>query len=97
MARRLGAEEQWLAAVRSESPESDNASTGSLDGLDESWELALHYAELVNESGHSVSDADYQALAKHWDDGEIIELTLVIGLFSYFNRFNDALRIEITK
>jgi alkylhydroperoxidase family enzyme len=93
----LGAEERWLAAVCSESTESDKASTGSLDGLDESWKLALHYAELVNESGHSVSDADYQALAKHWDDGEIIELTMVIGLFNYFNRFNDALRVEITK
>ena len=29
--------------------------------------------------------------------GEIVEITLVAGLFSYFNRFIDALRVEITK
>ena len=32
----------------------------------------------------------------HFDDGQIVELAAVIGLFNYFNRFNDALRVEIT-
>ena len=32
----------------------------------------------------------------HFDEGEIVELAAVIGLFNYFNRFNDALQIPIT-
>lgn len=39
----------------------------------------------------------YAALAEHWDQGEIVEITTVVGLFAYFNRFNDALRVEVTK
>jgi alkylhydroperoxidase family enzyme len=97
LARRLGAKEQWLVAVRRETPETDAVGPGSEDGLEGGWKAALRYAELVTESGHSVSDADYAELAKYWDDGELIELTLVVGLFSYFNRFNDALRVEITR
>ncbi len=65
--------------------------------MDQGWALALRYAELVTESGHSVSDDDYEKLAAHWDDSELVEITMVIGLFSYFNRFNDALRVEITR
>ncbi len=34
---------------------------------------------------------------RNFDDGQIVELAAVIGLFNYFNRFNDALRVEITK
>ena len=36
-------------------------------------------------------------LAAGWDEGQIVEITQVIGLFSYFNRFNNALRVDITK
>ncbi|UCG84973.1 MAG: hypothetical protein JSW71_13605 [Gemmatimonadota bacterium] len=86
-----------MTAVRPEIPESDSADPGSLEDMEENWRQALHYAELVNESGHSVSDDDYRAMAQHWNDGDIIEITLVVGLFSYFNRFNDALRVEVTR
>jgi len=61
------------------------------------WVAALRYAELMTRSAHDVNDDAYAALKSHWDDGEIVEITMVIGLFSYFNRFNDALRVEITK
>jgi alkylhydroperoxidase family enzyme len=37
------------------------------------------------------------AVARHWNEGEIVEITMVIGLFAYFNRFNDALRVEVTR
>lgn len=97
MARRLGANEEWIAAVRSESPEQHPRAKPSLDGMDESWKVALRYAELVTDSGHSVTDEDYAELARHWSEGEIVEITMVIGLFAYFNRFNDALRVEVTR
>ena len=97
MARRLDAQESWLAAVRRETPEDGSTADASLDGLEEGWKLALQFGELITDSGHAVTDDDYRELAKHWSDAEIVELTLVAGLFSYFNRFNDALRVEVTK
>jgi len=44
-----------------------------------------------------VSDELYARLRGMWDDGEIVEITLVIGMAEYFNRFNDSLRVEPTK
>jgi alkylhydroperoxidase family enzyme len=52
---------------------------------------------LVTDSGHAVGDRDYEGLSQHWGDAHILEITLVAGLFSYFNRVNDALRVEVTK
>ena len=97
MARRLGATEDWISAIRPETPLQADAGPGSLDGLDEGWRTALEFAELVTESGHAVDADAYTRLARHWSEPEIVEITLVAGLFSYFNRFNDALRVEITK
>lgn len=97
MARRLGATEEWIAAARVEAPEGRPRAEPSLDGMEESWKAALRYAELVAESGHAVTDPDFAALARHWNEGEIVEITMVIGLFAYFNRFNDALRVEVTR
>jgi alkylhydroperoxidase family enzyme len=68
-----------------------------LDGVEESWQVAIRYAEQVTESGRSVSDAVYRRLAEYWDEGQLVEITLVVGLFAYFNRFNDALPVEVTR
>jgi len=65
--------------------------------MEPGWTLALRYAELVTESGHAVDDSVYDKLAGFWDEAQLVEITMVIGLFSYFNRFNDALRVEITR
>jgi alkylhydroperoxidase family enzyme len=43
-----------------------------------------------------VDEELWAELRFHYDEGEIIEMAAVIGLFNYFNRFNDALRVEIT-
>jgi alkylhydroperoxidase family enzyme len=97
LARRLGAREEWLRAVRREAPETASAGPASLDGLPRAWIAAMRYAELVNESGHAVTDEAYAALARCWDEGQIVEITAVVGLFAYFNRFNDALRVPVTR
>jgi alkylhydroperoxidase family enzyme len=97
LARRLGATEDWLAALRKETPESEDSGSGSEEGLEPGWVAAIRYAEVVNQDGHLVTDSLYEELAAHWDEGEIIEITMVIGLFAYFNRVNDALRVDITK
>lgn len=52
---------------------------------------------MVHGSGHDVTDPLYARLRAAWDEGQIVELTLVTGMAEYFNRFNDALRVEPTK
>ncbi len=57
---------------------------------------ALDLAERVtHDSG--VDDDFWNELRKFYDEGEIVELLAAIGLFNYFNRFNNALRMEPTK
>ena len=38
-----------------------------------------------------------RSCAATYSEGEIIELAAAIGLFNYFNRFNDVLKMEPTK
>lgn len=65
--------------------------------LDRGSRVALEYADVVHRSGHDVSDELYARLSDSWDAGQIVEITLVIGMTEYFNRFNDSLRVEPTK
>jgi len=57
---------------------------------------ALRLAERVTHDAHTVNDKLFGELRRHFDEGEIIELLAAIGLFNYFNRFNDALTMEPT-
>jgi alkylhydroperoxidase family enzyme len=63
----------------------------------EKEKAALRLAERVTVNAHTVDDQFFAELRKHFDEGEIIELLAAIGLFNYFNRFNDALQMEPTK
>jgi len=58
---------------------------------------ALRLAERMTSDSHTIDDALFAELRKHFDEGEVIELLASIGLFNYFNRFNDALQMEPTK
>lgn len=58
---------------------------------------ALRLAESVTRDAHTVDDALWNELRQHFDEGEMVELLCAIGLFNYFNRFNDALAMEPTK
>ena len=58
---------------------------------------ALHLAETVTRDANSLSDEQFSELRSFYDEGEIVELLCSIGLFNYFNRFNNALHMEPTK
>jgi uncharacterized peroxidase-related enzyme len=58
---------------------------------------ALRLAETVTRDAHAVSDEQWVGLRNCYSEGEIVELLCAIGLFNYFNRFNDALGMEPTK
>lgn len=63
----------------------------------EKEKAALRLAERVTRDAHTVDDQLWSELRRHFDEGEIVELLAAIGLFNYFNRFNDALQMEPTK
>jgi len=58
---------------------------------------ALRLAETVTRDSNSVTDEHFAELRGFYSEGEIVELLCAIGLFNYFNRFNNALRMEPTK
>ncbi len=88
MARRHG----WTDA------QIDNlADFGQRSDFNDAEKAALDLAERVTRDPHEVDDAFWAELRRHYDEGEIIELLAAIGLFNYFNRFNDALHMEPTK
>jgi len=75
----------------------DRAGGAALERLEPGWRAALEYADIVHVSGHLVTDDLYAKLRAAWDEGQIVEITLVIGMTEYFNRFNDSLRVEPTR
>jgi uncharacterized peroxidase-related enzyme len=58
---------------------------------------ALRLAEAVTRDANAVSGEQFAELRGFYSEGEIVELLCAIGLFNYFNRFNNALRMEPTK
>jgi alkylhydroperoxidase family enzyme len=93
LARQRGASAELVEAIQDRGERPGEA----IERLDAGWRAALEYADVVHRSGHDVSDQLYGRLRAAWDDGQIVEITLVIGMTEYFNRFNDSLRVEPTK
>src|SRR6266705_6156426 len=54
---------------------------------------ALRFAEIMTTSARDVDEALWDELQAYFDDGELVEIATVIGLFNFFNRFADALQI----
>jgi alkylhydroperoxidase family enzyme len=57
----------------------------------------LRFAERVTLDSNNVDEQLWTELRKHFDEGQIVELTMAAGLFNYFNRFNNALQMEPTR
>jgi uncharacterized peroxidase-related enzyme len=58
---------------------------------------ALSLAEQMTLDSNHIPDEFFDRLHQFYDEGEIVELMAAIGMFNYFNRFNNALQIEPTK
>jgi uncharacterized peroxidase-related enzyme len=67
------------------------------DDFSPAEKAALRLAETVTRNANAVSDEQFAELRSFYSEGEIVELLCAIGLFNYFNRFNNALRMEPTK
>ncbi len=60
-------------------------------------QVALRFAEQMTLDAKAVSDDLWRELEAHFEEPQIVELAAVAGLFNFFNRFNDALQVEITQ
>ena len=58
---------------------------------------AISLAERMTTDAHGVDEEVWATLREHFDEGQVVELAAVIGLFNYFNRFNEALHVEVTQ
>jgi uncharacterized peroxidase-related enzyme len=59
--------------------------------------VAIHLAEVMTLDAHRYSEAEFARLRSFFSEGEVVELMAAIGLFNYFNRFNDLLEMEPTQ
>ena len=87
MARQLGYTEEELEAL----PASQQT-----DLFDPAVKAALLYAEKMTRDAHTVTDEFFAELRRHYTDTQILELTCVIGLTNYWNRFTTALRVDLS-
>lgn len=62
--------------------------------MDAADRLVVEYAIAVTRTPQRIRDALFDRLGQQFDDAQIVELTLRIGLAGFFNRFNDVLQIE---
>ena len=86
MARRLKVPEDLLDAVARD----------DLAALEPAWRAALEFANDVTRQGGVVTDDRFATLRGHFTTEQIVELTAVVGLFNYFNRFANGLNIPVT-
>ena len=87
MSRRLGGTEAQLHAV----------ARADYAVFDAAWHSAMRYADAMTPTPGIVPDATYDELASHWTPAQVVEITAVIALFNFFNRFAHALAIPVTK
>jgi uncharacterized peroxidase-related enzyme len=50
-------------------------------------DFAVHAASVPN----LVTDADFDRLRQHWDEGQIVEILAAVSLYGFLNRWNDSL------
>ena len=81
-ARKLGVSDEKLAAVWE---------YRASPLYSEAERVALDYALAAASVPNDVTDELFAALRRHWDEGQIVEITAVISLFGFMNRWNDSM------
>lgn len=65
------------------------------EGLDDRDLVVRDYARLVTERAWGIRDAVFERLKQYFTDDQIVSLTVRIGLCILFNKFNQALQIDM--
>jgi uncharacterized peroxidase-related enzyme len=62
---------------------------------DEAERTALRFARDASLVPSEVTPMQFEELRRHWDDGQIVEMLAVVGLFGFLNRWNDTMATEL--
>jgi alkylhydroperoxidase family enzyme len=89
LARRAGATQQDLDALKDPAKWAEQ--------FPPNLQAALVLTDAISQGNGHMSDEVWNQAAAHFDEGQLVELVADIGLFNYFNRFNNALDIEVTR
>ena len=73
----------------------ENILAEQVPGFDDVDMVVRDYAMQVTETPGRIRDAMHERLRAHFSEEQIVELTLRIALCGFFNRFNDAMGIEM--
>jgi uncharacterized peroxidase-related enzyme len=72
---------------------SDDYMTSDL--FDDRERAAIEWAEHMTKNTAAARDDVYERVQAQFNEGEIVELTLICSMFNMINRFNDSLKLTI--
>lgn len=61
----------------------------------EAERAALRVAQLAAQVPNGVTDEDMEALKKHFDDDQVVEIVAALCLFGWLNRWNDTMATSL--
>lgn len=59
--------------------------------------VAIEFTIAASAQPNEVTDELFARMREHWKDGEIVEITGVIALFGFLNRWNDTMASPLEK
>jgi len=62
---------------------------------DEAERAALRFARDASVVPNAITPTHFEDLRRHWDEGEIVEILSVVGLFGFLNRWNDSMATDL--
>lgn len=62
--------------------------------LPEAEKVALDYTERLSRSANGISDGLFAEMRRYFNDSQIVEITLLVSLYSMINRFNEAMGLD---
>jgi uncharacterized peroxidase-related enzyme len=88
-----------MAKICGVSDEQINAlKTGNSNkGFTDKEQTVIEYARQVTKDAEEMPEDLFKRLHSYFNDIQIVNLTLIIGLMNVFNRFNGALGVELEK
>lgn len=53
--------------------------------------MALEFSIAAASQPNDVSDELFERMKQHWTEGQIVEITAVVAMFGFMNRWNDTM------
>jgi AhpD family alkylhydroperoxidase len=66
----------------------------SIESLKPEYAVAIAYLNAIFADSNAIPDSMFDKLREHFSEGEIVELTFLIGYINMLNWFNNALQVE---